>query len=59
MSMKGTDSEHPGYIVDFNHFTVTSLSSGASRKIGRFKLIYDKIVKNKKSVSRPVGKRAL
>ena len=55
MSMKGTDSTHPGYLVDFNHFTVKSLSSGASRKIGRFKLVYDKVVK--KSPSRPVGEQ--
>ena len=54
MSMKGTDTTHPGYLVDFNHFTVKSLSSGASRKIGRFRLVYDKIVK--KSSSRPMGK---
>jgi len=54
MSMKGADSAHPGYVVDFNHYTVKSLSSSASRKIGRFRLVYDKIVK--KSASRPVGK---
>ena len=54
MSLKAADSSHPGYTVDFNHFNVKSLSSGSSRKIGRFKLVYDKIVK--KSSSRPVGK---
>jgi hypothetical protein len=53
MSLKAADSSHPGYTVNFNHFTVKSLSSGSSRKIGRFKLVYDKIVK--KSSSRPVG----
>ncbi|KAL5255578.1 hypothetical protein ACHWQZ_G010974 [Mnemiopsis leidyi] len=53
MSLKAADSSHPGYTVDFNHFNVKSLSSGSSRKIGRFKLVYDKIVK--KSSSRPVG----
>lgn len=53
MSLKASDSAHPGYTVDFNHFNVQSLSSGSSRKIGRFKLVYDKIVK--KSPLRPVG----
>ena len=53
MSLKAADSSHPGYTIDFNHFTVKSLSSGSGRKIGRFKLVYDKIVK--KSSSRPVG----
>ena len=53
MSLKAADSSHPGYTVDFNRYTVKSLSSGSSRKIGRFKLVYDRIVK--KSSSRPVG----
>ena len=53
MSMKGADSAHPGYLVDFHTCTVKSLSSGASRRIGRFKLVYDKIVA--RCPSRPVG----